>query len=107
MGFGDAAAHVNAATLDLGCQAMFDRVLHQRLKQHTGNHRVQRSSVELFHDSQFVPSEANHFNVQIVIDEFQFFAKGNEGVAAAQQSSQNICQLDDEFARGIRIKPHQ
>src|SRR5580692_8090476 len=86
---------------------MLDRVFSQRLKKHTGHHHIERCRLQLLHDPQFVASETDYFDVEVVIDELQFFAKRYEGVAAAQQSSQNRRQLDDQFARRIGIEAHQ
>ena len=86
---------------------MLDRVFHQRLQQHAGHHHIERCRLQFLHHSQLVAAEAHDFNVEIVVDELEFFVQRDKGVAAVQQSPQNRGQLDDQFARRIRIKAHQ
>jgi hypothetical protein len=57
--------------------------------------------------SRLVTAETDDFNVKIVVDEFEFFTKGNEGIAAVEQAAQNIGQLEDQLAGRIRIEADQ
>ena len=107
MRVGEPAAQVDAAAVDLRRQAVLDRVFHQRLQQHARDHGVQRRDFDFFHHPQFVATETDHFNVEIVVDEFQFFPQGHKGIAAVEQATQDVGQLDDQLAGRVRIEAHQ
>ena len=86
---------------------MLDRIFHQRLQQHARNHDFQRLRVKLFDHFQFVPSKTDHFNIQIVVDEIDFFLQRYKGVTTVQQPAQDGRQLDNQLARCIGSDPHQ
>src|SRR5258707_13887967 len=103
----ETAAQINAAAFNLRGQPVFDGILHQRLQQHARDHDIERSGIEFLHYPQLVLSETYDFNVQIVVDEFHFFAQRYEGFAAVQQAPQDVRQLDDHLARRIWIETYQ
>ena len=107
MRVGEAAAQVDAAAIDFRRQSVLDRVLHQRLQQHAGDHDVERRSFEFLHHAQLVATEADDFNVEIVVDEFHFFTQRHKSIAAVEQAAQNVGQLDDQFTGRIGIEAHQ
>ena len=104
---GATAANVDAAAIDFVGQAVLDGVFDQRLQNHAGNQMVERGGVKLLHDFQLVAAEARDLDVEIVVEEFEFFAQRHEGVALAQQPPQNVAQLHDHLAGRIWIAPHQ
>ena len=57
--------------------------------------------------AQLVAAKADHFNVQVVVHEFYFFAELHELIVPAQQLAENLGKLDDQFARAVGIKAHQ
>ncbi len=104
---GDAAAQVNAASLDFRSQAMLNGVLDQRLQQHAGNHDIERCRIKFLDHTQFVPPESDNFDVEIVVDKFELFPQGRKRFAAIKQPPQNRRQLEDHVARRVGIKAHQ
>src|ERR1700674_1035816 len=86
---------------------MLDRIFNERLQQHAGNHHVEGSGIEFLDHSQLVPPKPYHFNVEIVIDEFEFFAQGRESFTAVEQPPQDRCQLEDHVPRHVGVKAHQ
>ncbi len=72
---------------------MLDRVLHQRLQQHAGHHHVERCRIEFLHHPQFVRPEAHHLNVEIVVDEFHFFAQRHERSALFSNRRRIVASL--------------
>src|SRR5207245_2562312 len=88
-------------------QAMLYGVLDQRLQQHARNHGVERRSLELLHDTQLVATEADDFNIEIVVDKFQLLAQGDEGVRAAEQAAQDIGQFDNQLTGSVGIEANQ
>ena len=107
LGVGETAAQVDAAAFDLRGQAVLDGILHQRLQQHAGHHDVERSGIQFLPHPQLVAPEANHFDIEIVVDELHFLAQRDKGVTAVQQAAQDVRQFDDHDARGVRIEAHQ
>src|SRR6202166_2144428 len=45
--------------------------------------------------------------IEIVVDEFHFFAQRNERFRAVEQTPQNCRQFGNHFPRRIRIEAHQ
>ena len=73
-----AAAEINASAFDLRGQPVFDRIFHQRLEKHGGHQHLQRFRLEFFDDTKLVAAEAHDFDVEIVVNEFDFFAQRHE-----------------------------
>ena len=66
---------------------MLDGILHQGLEQHARDHGVERRGLHFFHHPQLVAPEADDFNVEIVVDEFQLFAQRHKSIAAVEQAA--------------------
>src|SRR5262249_31714004 len=101
------AAQRNGTAIQLGREAVLDGVLDQRLEQHARNQKVKSRWLQLLDYTQLIPPEAGDLDVQIVIDELHLFAKLDEGLVLAQQTSQDAGQLHHQLARGVRIEAHQ
>src|ERR1035441_1181495 len=87
---GAAAANVDASPVNLGRKAMLDRILHQRLQDHTGHEKVERGRFEFLDHLQLVTPKARHFDIEIIIQKLQLLAQGDERVSLAQQPPQNV-----------------
>ena len=74
---------------------MLDGVFHHRLQQHAGNKIVEGVRSDFFKKLKFVRPEANHFNVQVVVDKFELVAQRDEGFRLAQQAAKNVREFDD------------
>src|ERR1700756_4087705 len=86
---------------------MLDRILYQRLEQHAGYHDIERSRIEFFDDAQFVASESHNFDIEIVIDEFEFVPQRHKRLAGIEKPAENGGQLENHVARHIGIEPDQ
>jgi len=49
--------------------------------------------VNFLKNLQLVAAEADHFDVEIIVDEFEFFAQGDKGLMLAQEAAQDIGEL--------------
>src|SRR5215469_6666151 len=106
-GIGNPTAEINAATLDLGRQAVLDRILNQRLQQHARNHDIERGRIKLLHHPQFLPAKADDFDIEIVVDEFEFFPQPSKCLTAIQKAPENGRQFKDHVASSVGIEAHQ
>src|SRR3984957_3400476 len=105
--FRDPAPQVNAAAFDLGCQPVFDGIFHQRLQQHAGDYDIERGSGEFLAHSQLVAPEAHNFDIEVVVDEFDFVPQGRKSFARIQQAAENCSQLEDHVPRHVGVEAHQ
>src|SRR5215468_8010196 len=103
----NAAAQGDAATIHFGSKTVLHAVLHQRLKQHAGDNDVQSLRIQVFADAQLFAAEADDLDVQIIVNEFNFFAELHKIVVLAQLPAQNFGKLHNEFTRAVRIKTNQ
>ena len=71
---------------------MLDRVFNHGLQQHAGDKGVERLFVDLLEDLQLVAAEADHFDIEVIVDEFEFFAQRHKCLVLAQQPPQDIRQ---------------
>ena len=85
---------------------MLDGILNQRLQDHAGHVGFERLSIELLGHTQLL-AEADHFDVEIVVDELNFFAQLHEGLLLVQKPAKDAGKLEDHGARGIGTHPHQ
>ena len=63
--------------------------------------------IDLFFDAQLVGAEAHHFDVEIIVGEFELFAQGNVGVVVLEQGAEDVGELDDHLARQLGLAAHQ
>src|ERR1700690_2620275 len=88
-------------------QAMLDGIFDHRLQQHGGDEGGESFFLDFLEDLQFVAAEADHFDVEIIVNEFQLFAQRHERFVFAQQSPQNVRKLQHDAARHIGIEANQ
>ena len=86
---------------------MLQAVLDNRLQQHVGHKRFQRRVVDVLHNFQIFAAEPRHFDVQIIVDELQFLAERHKRFVLAQQSAQNVAQLQHHAASRVRVETNQ
>src|ERR1700747_2356583 len=86
---------------------MFDGILHDRLKNHAGDKSCQGVRIDLLRDSQIVAAEAGDFDIEVVIEKVELLAERHKGFVLAQQAPQNIAELENHTASGIRIVANQ
>jgi hypothetical protein len=79
-----AGAQVNLPAFQARRESVLDRILHHGLQQHAGHERLQSFLVNFLEDLQLVAPEANHFDIQIIVDEFKFLAQRHERLVLAQ-----------------------
>src|SRR5215472_7120107 len=100
-------AQVNMTAFDARSQSVLDGVFHHGLKQHAGNEGVQRAVVNIFEYLKLIRAEARHFNIQIIVDKFQFVAERNKRFVLANQPPKNVGELDYHASCRVRIKTNQ
>ena len=76
-------------------------------KQDCRNHDVERFRIKVFIDAKLVAAKAHHFDIEIVVNEFNFIAQLDKFIMLAQQAAQDLGKLQDQFARAVGIKAHQ
>src|SRR4029077_20512211 len=101
------SADVNLAALEPRRQAMLDRIFHHRLKEHAGNKRLERLRIDFLENLQLVAAEADHFDVQVVVNELELFAQRDACLRLAQQAPQDVRELQDHAAGHVRIEADQ
>ena len=72
-----------------------------------GTATSRRLAFNFLHDPQFVMSEADDLDIQVIVNKIELVFELNEGIALPQQSPQNVRKLDDHLARLVRIEAHQ
>src|SRR6266404_7483274 len=100
-------SQLNFSAAELGRKTVFQTILHNRLEEHAGDKGLEGLFAELLDDFEIVAAEAGHFDVQVIVDELQFFAERHEGLMLAEEPPQNIAEFQDHAARGIRINADQ
>src|SRR5260370_41618821 len=86
---------------------MLDAVFHQRLQQDAGHNDVECVWIKMVVDTPLVPAKADYFDIEIVIVKFDLFAKLNKLIMLAQQPTQDLRELKNQFACAAGIKAHQ
>src|ERR1700739_4947511 len=102
-----AAAKINAAPLHLGGKTMLDGIFNQRLQQHAGNDHIERSRIDILDHAQLVGAKADHFDVEIIVDELEFVPVRCKGLAAVKEAAENGGQFENHLAGRVGIEPHQ
>src|SRR5580692_5471122 len=83
---------------------MLKAIFDDGLKKHAGDEGFNSFFVDLFDDIQVVAAEPGDFNVEIVVDEFEFLAERDESFVLAQEATKDIAELEDDAARVIGVK---
>ena len=96
----------DAAAADLARQAVLDRVLDQRLKDHARHDDVEGVGADLLVDLQ-LRAEPDHLDVEVLVDRLELLAQRHEMVGAAHQPAQQTRQLGDQHAGGFRLGADQ
>jgi hypothetical protein len=102
-----ARANMDLASLQTRGEAVLDGVFDHGLKQHAGNESLESVFVNFLENLQLVAAEADYFDVEIIVDEFELFTQRDERFVLAQQAAQNVGQLQDHAARHVRIETDQ
>src|SRR5450755_1372683 len=98
---------MNLAALKARRESVLDGILHHGLKQHAGKKGFERVFINFLEDLEFVAAEANHFDVEIVVNEGQLFAQRNKGFVFTEQPAQDIGKLENYAAGHVRIEANQ
>ena len=97
-------AQLDLAAFDFGGQAVLETIFDDGLQEHAGNKGFESVFVEFLDDFEIIATEAGDFDVEIIVDEFEFFVERNEGFVLAQQATQNIAEFEDDAAGGVGIE---
>ena len=100
-------AQMNLSAFEARREPVLDGIFDDRLQQHAGNESFERLLVDFLEDLQLVAAEANHFDVEIVVDELELLAQRHERFVLAQQPPQNIRKLQHHAAGHVRIEADQ
>src|SRR3984893_14491783 len=100
-------AQLDSPAFQLRRQPVLQAIFDNGLQQHARNERLQGLVVNRFDKLQVVAPEARHLNVQVVIDEIQFFFQLHKRLVLAQKSPQDVTELQHHAARRVRIEPDQ
>ena len=99
-----ASANVDFSSLQTRAETVLDGIFHHRLEKHAGNEGFESVLVNFLKNLQLVAAEADHFDIEIIVDEFEFFAQGDKGLMLAQEAAQDIGELQDHAAGHVRIE---
>src|SRR5262249_23383524 len=83
-------------------EAVLKGILHDGLDEHAGDKRIESLVFDVFDDLEGVAAEAGHLDVQVVINEGELFAQGDEGLVFAQEAAQDVAQFEDDLAGSVR-----
>ncbi len=100
-------AHVDLPAFHFRREAVLDGIFHHRLQQHAGHKCFERGGIDLFENLQLVSSEADHFDVEIIVNEIDLFAQRHERFMFAQQPAEDVRKFQHDAARHVRIKANQ
>jgi hypothetical protein len=100
-------SHKDAAAFDLWSQAVFEAVFDDGLEQHAGDEGLERVFADFFHDVEVVFAEAGDFDVEVVVDERELFAKRDEGFVFAEETAKNVAELQNDAAGGVGVHADQ
>src|SRR5580704_6801007 len=67
-------AQLDFSAVELGREAVFQAIFDDGLEKHAGNEGFEGFFVNLLDNIEVVAAEAGHFDIEIVVDEFEFFA---------------------------------
>ena len=100
-------ADVDFAPFEAGGEAVLNGVFDHGLKEHGRDERVESLIVDFLEDLEFVAAEADDFDIEIVVDEFELFAKRDEGFVLAEKAAKDIGELEDDATGHIGIEADQ
>jgi len=86
-------AQLDFAAVEFGREAVFQTVFDDGLQQHAGDEGFESFFVDLFDDVEVVAAEAGDFDVEIVVDELEFFAERDESLVFAQEAAQDVAEF--------------
>src|SRR6266403_5783480 len=98
---------LNFSAAELGRKTVLQTILHNWLEEHAGDKGLEGLFAELLDDFEIVSAKAGHLDVQVIVDELQFFAERDEGLMLTEEPPQNIAQFQNHAARRIRINADQ
>jgi hypothetical protein len=102
-----ASANVDFSSLQTRGEAVLDGIFDHGLKQHAGNESVESVFVNFLENLQLVAAEADDFDVEVIVDEFEFFAQRDERFVLAKQAAQDVGELQDHAAGHVRVETDQ
>ncbi len=97
-------ANANVSAFEFSGKAVLQRIFHDGLQHHAGNEGVEGALVNFLKYLKIFAAEADDFDVEIVVDEIEFFAQRDEGFVFAQQAAKNVAEFYDNDARHIGIE---
>jgi hypothetical protein len=95
---------LNFSAVELGREAVFQAIFDDGLEKHAGDEGFEGVFVDFLDDIEVVAAEAGDFDIEIVVDEFEFFAQRHERFVLAEEATKNIAELEDDPARVVRIE---
>jgi hypothetical protein len=81
---------------------VLDGVFDEGLEEHRRDDDVESFGGDFFDDAELF-AKADAFDVEIVVGEVELFAEGDEGVAVAEEDSEDVAELDDHLAGEVGL----
>src|SRR5262250_1208962 len=98
---------MNLPTLQARRQAVLDRVFDHGLQEHARDKSVECFRGYFLEELQLISAKADHFDVEIIVDEFKLFAQRHERLMLAQQPAENVRQFQHHPTSHIRVEANQ
>src|ERR1019366_5899816 len=90
-----------------GGEAVLESVFDDGLQEHAGHEGIERMLLDLLMYLKVVAAEPGDLDVEVVVNEIEFFLQWYNGLMLPQQPPQNVAQFDDHDASHIRIVADQ
>src|SRR5580704_10038200 len=97
-------AEVDFAAFEARGETVLDGIFDHGLKQHARDKSFESLVVNFLEDLKLVAAEANDFDVEIIVDEFELFAQRDEGFVLAQEAAKNVGELEYYAAGHVGIE---
>jgi len=97
-------AELDFSPVEFWREAVLEAIFDDGLEEHAGDKGFESFFVDLLDDVEVVAAEAGDFDIEIVVDEFELFAQGDESFVLAQEAAENVAQFEDDAAGVIGIE---
>ena len=97
-------AKLDFSAVEFGSEAVFEAIFDDGLQKHAGDEGFERFIVDVLDDVEVVAAEAGDLDIEIVVDEFELFAQRHKRFVLAEQTAENVAELEHHAASVIGIE---
>jgi len=103
---GDPGFDADGTAFHLIAEAVLHGVFDQRLQQHAGNEHIERVRIDVAFKAQLI-AEADEFDRQVIVDEFELIAQARHAFVFAQQAAEDAGEFQDHLAGAVGVDPDE